>query len=267
MVAVVLRSRADTDTEVGLSTNLHRKEPYPIRAFSLLKAPTIVLSQLRIYDTMCYADDERTLNIYSKYIYIGLGCWPSQSSKPLGMLAYILKATHWLWSLRWRQVGVPILHLPTRFNCLFSVTSRYLQQGEGLHWALLKFAKVRWQLYNKDAEAEPDLELLVEDGHFADNSYKFNLTLPRKVSNFCLNFRQILEQENYFALNIWKVCTATSVYSWVHLPTHAYCYKEINFLKLSIKILHFRNFVQINYSTLGIAGKWWQPFNFQSYGL
>jgi len=43
----------------------------------------------------------------------------------------------------------------------------------------------------------------------------------------------------------------------VHLPTHAYCYKEINFLKLSIKILHFRNFVQINYSTLGIAGKWW----------
>ena len=115
-----------------------------------------------------------------------------------------------------------------------------------------------------------DVELLVDDEyHHSENiSHKFNLTLPRKVSNFCLNFRQILEQENYFALNIWKVCTATSVYSWVHLPTHAYCYKEINFLKLSIKILHFHNnFVRINYSTLGIAGKWWPLFNFQSYGL
>ena len=40
MVAVVLRSRADTDQEVELSTNLHREDPCPIRAFSLLIAPT-----------------------------------------------------------------------------------------------------------------------------------------------------------------------------------------------------------------------------------
>jgi len=49
-----------------------------------------------------------------------------------------------------------------------------------------------------------DVELLVDDEyHHSENiSHKFNLTLPRKVSSFCLNFRQILEQENYFALNI-----------------------------------------------------------------
>ena len=52
-----------------------------------------------------------------------------------------------------------------------------------------------------------DMELLTDDEDFSPrNTGKFNLTLPRKVSSFCLNFRQILEQENYFALNTWKVC-------------------------------------------------------------
>ena len=47
------------------------------------------------------------------------------------------------------------------------------------------------------------MEMLVDDDDesVSQNLYKFNLTLPRKVSSFCLNFRQILEQENYFALN------------------------------------------------------------------
>ena len=52
-------------------------------------------------------------------------------------------------------------------------------------------------------ENSEEMELLVDDTeYFTENSSKFNLTLPRKVSSFCLNFRQILEQENYFALNI-----------------------------------------------------------------
>ena len=54
---------------------------------------------------------------------------------------------------------------------------------------------------SKDDKSQ-DLELLVDDGNFSENSYEFNLTrltLPRKV--FCLNFRQILEGDNYFALN------------------------------------------------------------------
>lgn len=52
-----------------------------------------------------------------------------------------------------------------------------------------------------------DMELLTDDEDFSPRTTsKFNLTLPRKVSSFCLNFRQILEQENYFALNTWKVC-------------------------------------------------------------
>ena len=53
-----------------------------------------------------------------------------------------------------------------------------------------------------------DMELLTDDEDFSprNSTGKFNLTLPRKVSSFCLNFRQILEQENYFALNTWKVC-------------------------------------------------------------
>lgn len=47
-----------------------------------------------------------------------------------------------------------------------------------------------------------DMELLTDDEDFSPRATsKFNLTLPRKVSSFCLNFRQILEQENYFALN------------------------------------------------------------------
>ena len=47
-----------------------------------------------------------------------------------------------------------------------------------------------------------DMELLTDDEDFSPRTTsKFDLTLPRKVSSFCLNFRQILEQENYFALN------------------------------------------------------------------
>ena len=61
---------------------------------------------------------------------------------------------------------------------------------------LIMFAVIK----SKDEKSE-DLELLVDDGNFSENSYKFNLTLPRKVSSFCLNFGQILEEDNYFALN------------------------------------------------------------------
>ena len=50
-------------------------------------------------------------------------------------------------------------------------------------------------------EKSEDLELLVDEENFSENSYKFNLTLPRKVSSFCLNLGQILEEDNYFALN------------------------------------------------------------------
>ena len=64
---------------------------------------------------------------------------------------------------------------------------------------LIMFAVIK----SKDEKPE-DLELLVDDENFSENSYKFNLTvksLPRKVSSFCLNFGQILEEDNYFALN------------------------------------------------------------------
>ena len=58
-------------------------------------------------------------------------------------------------------------------------------------------------------EDQEDMEMLVDDDEsVSQNLYKFNLTLPRKVSSFCLNFRQILEQENYFALNTWKLCVS-----------------------------------------------------------
>ena len=51
-------------------------------------------------------------------------------------------------------------------------------------------------------DKSPDMELLVEEENFRANSFKFNLPVPRLPSKvFCLNFRQILEEDHYFALN------------------------------------------------------------------
>ena len=52
-------------------------------------------------------------------------------------------------------------------------------------------------------DKSPDMELLVEEENFrANSSYKFNLPVPRLPSKvFCLNFRKILEEDHYFALN------------------------------------------------------------------
>ena len=51
-------------------------------------------------------------------------------------------------------------------------------------------------------DKSPDMELLVEEENFREKSYKFNLPLLRLPSKvFCLNFRQILEEDHYFALN------------------------------------------------------------------
>ena len=61
---------------------------------------------------------------------------------------------------------------------------------------------IMFSLMKSKDEKSPDMELLVEEENFRENSYKFNLPLPRLPSKvFCLNFRQILEEDHYFALN------------------------------------------------------------------
>ena len=64
---------------------------------------------------------------------------------------------------------------------------------------------IMFSLMKSKDEKSPDMELLVEEENFRENSYKFNLPLPRLPSKvFCLNFRQILEEDHYFALNTWE---------------------------------------------------------------
>ena len=72
-------------------------------------------------------------------------------------------------------------------------------------------------------EKSEDLELLVDEENFSENSYKFNLTLPRKVSSFCLNLGQILEEDNYFALNTWTVRAKLQQNSQCFLPSRNIC--------------------------------------------
>ena len=61
---------------------------------------------------------------------------------------------------------------------------------------------IMFSLMKSKDDKSPDMELLVEEENFRENSYKFNLPVPRLPSKvFCLNFRQILEEDHYFALN------------------------------------------------------------------
>lgn len=60
---------------------------------------------------------------------------------------------------------------------------------------------IMFSLMKSKDDKSPDMELLVEEENFRENSYKFNLPVPRLPRVFCLNFRQILEEDHYFALN------------------------------------------------------------------
>ena len=62
---------------------------------------------------------------------------------------------------------------------------------------------IMFAVFKSKTKHSEDLELLVEEENFrANSSYKFNLPVPRLPSKvFCLNFRKILEEDHYFALN------------------------------------------------------------------